>query len=166
VGKSSLINTLVGRKGLARISQTPGKTQMIHFFQVEDLFVLVDLPGYGYARVPDRVRKSWGPMVESYLGSRRTLRLVVFLLDIRRIPGGQDQQLKSWLEQKGIPVCFVVTKADKVSRGARGAQLRQIAETLGAASGEFLPFSAVTREGRPGLWRRIREAAEGRDGTD
>jgi GTP-binding protein len=152
VGKSALINTLVGRKGLARISQTPGKTQLIHFYQAEDRFLLVDLPGYGYARVPEGIRKRWGPMVERYLAGRRSLRLVIFLLDLRRTPSQLDLQLKGWLDHHAIPTCFVLTKADKVSRGSRLPLIRQIADALEVTAADLIPFSAVTREGRRELW--------------
>ena len=160
VGKSSLINALVGRKGLARTSRAPGKTQMIHFYQMEDLFLLVDLPGYGFAHVPEEIRRRWGPMVEGYLGSRETLRLVVFLLDLRRIPNENDLQLKEWLDDRGIPSCFVVTKADKISRGGRAPLLRRIAQALGVSQADLVPFSAVTREGGKPLWGHILRAVE------
>jgi GTP-binding protein len=161
VGKSSLINVLVGRKGLARTSQTPGKTQLIHFYQVEDRFLLVDLPGYGYARVPESVRKRWRPMVEGYLTARESLRLVVFLLDIRRVPNEQDLQLKEWLTNRGIPACFVATKADKLSRGARASQVSRIAMSLEVPAAEVLRFSVLEREGRRALWGRITGALKG-----
>lgn len=160
VGKSSLINTVVGRKGLARTSQTPGKTQLIHFYKVEGDFVLVDLPGYGYARVPEAIRRRWGPMVERYLSGRKTLCLVVLILDMRRIPSQQDRQLKSWLEQKALSTCYVLTKADKIPRGKRSHKIRQIAQTLGASTEELLAFSARTREGRRALWGAIRRAVD------
>jgi GTP-binding protein len=160
VGKSSLINALVGRKGLARTSQTPGKTQLIHFYQVEERFLLVDLPGYGFARVPETIRKRWRPMVEGYLTVRDSLRLVVFLLDIRRVPNEGDLQLRGWLSDRGIPTCFVATKADKLSRGARFAQARQIALTLGIAAEEILLFSVLEREGQRTLWARIAGAVK------
>jgi GTP-binding protein len=152
VGKSSLMNALIGKKRLARTSRTPGKTQMIHFYQVETRFILVDLPGYGYAQVPEAVRRSWGPMVEGYLEARETLRMVVFLLDIRRVPSVQDLRLKGWLQEKGITTSYVVTKVDKVSRGGRASQMGQIARELQLPVGELLPCSASTREGCNELW--------------
>jgi GTP-binding protein len=157
VGKSSLINALVGRKGLARISQVPGKTRLIHFYQVERLFVLVDLPGYGYARVPEAVRKAWRPMVEAYLAGRKELRLVVLLLDIRRIPAETDLQLKGWLQARGIPFLTVATKLDKLSRGQAKQRLREIAKKMDVSPEEILGFSSVTGEGK----RELRSAIFG-----
>lgn len=161
VGKSSLINTLVGRRGLARISQTPGKTQRIYFYQVERRFVLVDLPGYGYAKVPESVRRRWGPMVERYLTTRAELCLVVVLLDIRRMPSQEDLQLKAWLEARGLPVQYVLTKGDKISRGRRGPQVSRIAERLEVPADSLMVTSARTREGSRALWGVILSAVRG-----
>jgi GTP-binding protein len=161
VGKSSLINTLVGRKALARTSQTPGKTQSIHFYAVDNRFLLVDLPGYGYARVPEKMRRQWGPMVENYLSDRPVLCLLVFLLDIRRDPSQQDMQLKEWLDAHGTSVCYVLTKADKIPRGKRPPKVRRVAGKLGVSPECLILFSAPGREGRRELWRRILEAVEG-----
>jgi len=116
VGKSSVINVLVKRKKLARTSSTPGRTQAINFFSFGDRFNLVDLPGYGYARVPPEVRKTWGGMVETYLRRRSNLRAVVVILDIRRDPGEGDVNLIEWLEHYGKEMILVLTKTDKVSR--------------------------------------------------
>ncbi len=161
VGKSSLINSLVARKGLARISRTPGKTQVIHFYEVEERFLLVDLPGYGYARVPEGIRRRWGPMVEKYLTGRRSLKLVTFLLDMRRTPSELDLQLKAWLDLHAVPTCFVLTKADKVSRGGRQPLIRQMADALELPAADLIPFSAVTREGRRELWGAVLRAVSG-----
>lgn len=160
VGKSSLINGLLGRKRLAPTSQTPGKTQLIHFYQVDDRFVLVDLPGYGYARATERVRRRWKPMVERYLSSRESLCLVVFLVDFRRMPSDLDLQLKHWLEHHAMPYILVLTKVDKISRGNRLAQVRKIAEGFGMPSEDLMLFSAVTNEGRRKLWRSVLDAVE------
>jgi GTP-binding protein len=164
VGKSSLINTLVGRRGLARTSQTPGKTQLVQFYRVDGRFSLVDLPGYGYARAPQKMRRRWGIAMERYLSERRTLRLVVLLLDMRRIPSRLDLELKSWLDQMAIPTCYALTKADKISRGKRSWQIHQVSQTLGIPSEHLIPFSARTREGRPALWGRILEAVRAHGG--
>ncbi len=160
VGKSSLINALLGIKGLARVSRTPGKTQQINFFEVDRSFILADLPGYGFAQVPEAVRRGWGPLVEAYLGSRKALRLVVFLLDFRRIPSPQDLQLRSWLTGRPFPVRFVLTKADKLSRGQRGVQARKIAESLGIGVEHLTYCSAITREGTRELWAILRNALD------
>src|SRR5512142_71420 len=103
VGKSSLINVLVNRKNLVRTSSTPGRTQLINFFTVNGEFTLVDLPGYGFAKVPLSVKKGWGPMVETYLSTRENLRGVVLILDIRRVPGAEERQMLDWLRAYGIP---------------------------------------------------------------
>jgi GTP-binding protein len=163
VGKSSLINALVGRKGLARTSQTPGKTRLIHFYQVDQLFILVDLPGYGYARVPEPMRRSWRPMVEGYLAARHQLRLVVFLVDVRRTPSHMDLQLKGWLEARGVPFLVVATKLDKVSRGKRASQLLGIARSMGLDASGVLGFSSVSGEGKRELWRAVLEAVSGQE---
>src|SRR3989339_1769894 len=115
VGKSSLINTLVKRKGLARTSNTPGRTQEINFFRVNERFAFIDLPGYGYAKVPEAIRKQWGPMVETYLSDRRTLRLVILILDVRRNPSDQDLQLMKWLSHYSLDFFLVLSQKDKIS---------------------------------------------------
>lgn len=148
VGKSSLINALVGRKGLARISRIPGKTRLIHFYEVHRLFVLVDLPGYGYARVPESVQKAWRPMVERYLAGRKELRLVVLLLDIRRTPAEMDLQLKDWLQARGIPFLTVATKLDKLSKGQAKQRLREIARSMDIGPEKIMAFSSLTGEGK------------------
>jgi GTP-binding protein len=161
VGKSSLINALVRRKGLARTSQSPGKSQLIHFYQVNDHFVLVDLPGYGYARVSEEIRRRWRPMVEQYMISRGTLCLVVFLLDFRRDPSHLDVQLKRWLDHHAKPYIVVPTKADKIPRGKRLLQMRRIAEGLDIPVEDLILFSAVRQEGHRVLWRHITGAVDG-----
>lgn len=161
VGKSSLINALVGQKGLARTSQTPGKTRLIHFYQVDRVFVLVDLPGYGYARVPESVRKAWRPMVERYLEKRKELKLVAILVDIRRTPAEMDLQLKGWLQARGIPFLTVATKLDKLSRAQAVQNLREIARKMDLAPEKVLGFSAVTGEGKRELRRAIGEFLSG-----
>ena len=158
VGKSSLINVLVNRKGLVRTSSTPGRTQLINFFSINENRFLVDLPGYGFAQVPLAVKRQWGPMVQSYLERRSTLRAVVLLFDIRRIPREEDLQLLDWLEEGNIPTIPVITKIDKVSRGQRARQIKPILEATGLPADAFTFFSALTREGREEIWERIEEA--------
>jgi GTP-binding protein len=155
VGKSSLINVLVNRKNLVRTSSTPGRTQLINFFAVNDRFTLVDLPGYGYAKVPLAVKKEWGPMMAAYLSSRPTLRGVVLILDIRRTPVAEDRQMLDWLRTYAIQPILVVTKCDKVSRNERARQAAVIAQSLGVAREELTFFSTLSREGKDEIWRRI-----------
>ncbi len=155
VGKSSLINVLVNRKNLVRTSATPGRTQLINFFAVNGEFNLVDLPGYGYAKVPLAVKKEWGPMMEAYLSSRSTLRGVVLILDIRRTPVAEDRQMLDWLRAYGISPVLVVTKCDKVSKNEKARQAAVIARALGVGKDEMTFFSTLTREGKDEIWQRI-----------
>jgi len=160
VGKSSLINVLVNRRGLVRTSSTPGRTQLINFFSINGAFHLVDLPGYGFAQVPLAVKKEWGPMIRTYLESRESLRAVVILFDIRRVPREEDLQLLDWLEEFEVPTIPVITKADKVGRGQRDRQIKPILEATGLPRDAFTLFSASTREGRDEIWQRIEAALE------
>jgi len=159
VGKSSLINVLVNRKGLARISSTPGRTQSINFFSWNDRLYLVDLPGYGFARVPPQVKKSWGEMVETYLRKRSNLKAVVVILDIRRDPNAGDLSLLSWLNRYGRHAIVVLTKADKLSRNQSLSRARLIGGQLEHLFPERpILFSSRTREGREEIWGRIAQA--------
>ncbi|NOY12892.1 MAG: YihA family ribosome biogenesis GTP-binding protein [Deltaproteobacteria bacterium] len=160
VGKSSLINVLVNRKSLVRTSSTPGRTQLLNFFNINDSFSLVDLPGYGFAKVPLAVKKAWGPMIRTYLESRESLKGVVFIFDIRRIPREEDIQLLDWLEEFEVPTIPVITKIDKLKRGQRDKQIAAIAETTGLPRDAFSLFSAQTREGKEDIWERIEDALE------
>lgn len=156
VGKSSLINTLVHRRGLVKTSATPGKTRAINFFLINARFLLVDLPGYGYARVPREIRASWQPMVETYLQQRDTLRAVVHIVDLRHPPTEQDRQLRDWLRQQGVVVVMVATKADKIKPGRRTGHVEEVRRGLAMPAEEsLLLFSARSREGRFQLWRRL-----------
>ncbi|RNC69231.1 MAG: YihA family ribosome biogenesis GTP-binding protein [Desulfuromonadales bacterium] len=157
VGKSSLINVLVNRKSLVRTSSTPGRTQLINFFRVNGNLMLVDLPGYGFAKVPLEVKRQWGPMVETFLSTRENLGCVVLILDIRREPTEEDQLMLQWLRAYDIPVLVVVTKCDKVSKNERAKQTALIARTLGLAREEMAFFSALSKEGRDEVWKRIAE---------
>ncbi|MBS0012832.1 MAG: YihA family ribosome biogenesis GTP-binding protein [Desulfobacterales bacterium] len=147
VGKSSLINTLLNRRHLVKTSATPGKTRLINFFVINDAFYFVDLPGYGYARVSQKERKKWGPMVETYLSSRPTLRAVVLLQDIRRMPGSEEIQMLEFLEHLHLPVLVILTKADKFSKNKQVLQARQIRQHLKLNQDETVLFSAKTRQG-------------------
>ena len=153
VGKSSLINTLVNRRRLVKTSATPGRTQLINFFIINQAFYLVDLPGYGYARVPTAVKKRWGPMIEEFLVGDDRLKLVVVILDSRHEPTKLDRNMIEWLSHFGVPFQLVATKFDKVAKSQRTRSLRRIRESLG--SEDVLPFSAVTGEGKKDLWKII-----------
>lgn len=160
VGKSSLINVLANRKALVRTSSTPGRTQLINFFDVNSCLTLVDLPGYGYAKAPPDVRKQWGPMIETYLAKRESLKTVVLILDIRRIPSDGDLQMLRWLETYNIPPIIVLTKCDKLSKVERAKQTTLIAAAIGRDKGMMLPFSALSREGRDRIWQEIERLLE------
>jgi GTP-binding protein len=155
VGKSSLINKILKRKKLVRTSKTPGRTQLLNFFEINTVWRFVDLPGYGYAKVPDEVRERWRPMVETYLTGRPTMRGIVLLLDIRRIPSEEDIMLWDWLQIKGIEVILVVTKVDKLSKNKRNKQAARIAKTLGCKKETLIHFSAMTGEGSDKIWKEL-----------
>lgn len=161
VGKSSLINVLVNRKKMAKTSSRPGRTQAINFFTADNRLYLVDLPGYGFARVPLQVKKTWGEMVETYLRRRTNLKAVVVILDIRRDLSNADINLLNWLDQYGIYAIIVLTKADKLSRNKSIARSKLIGSQLETISTERpTVFSAKTREGREEIWRKINSAIE------
>jgi len=164
VGKSSLINVLVNRRNLVRTSSTPGRTQLINFFAVNGTFSLVDLPGYGFAKVPLAVKKQWGPMMRTYLETRENLRAVIFIFDIRRVPREEDIQMLDWLEEFSVPTIPVVTKIDKLPRGQRDRHLKQIAEVSGLPKDAFTLFSAHSREGAEAVWELIEAALEPDEG--
>ena len=153
VGKSSLINSLLGVRGLARTSSTPGRTQLINFFLINDAFYFVDLPGYGYARVPRDVKKHWGPMVEKYLATRPNLVLSILITDSRREPTELDLLMKQWLETRRKPFIIVATKADKLSSNQLRASCSRASALLGMK--ELITYSAVTRNGTDRLWKEI-----------
>jgi GTP-binding protein len=155
VGKSSLINTLVNRKHLVKTSSTPGRTQLINFFNINETMIFVDLPGYGYAKVPQAVRKKWGPMVETFLSKRKTLKGVVVILDIRRIPKTEDLDLIRWLDYYNIASIFVITKADKLSKNKQLKQQTAILQALAVDRHDLILFSAKTRLGRDAVWEAI-----------
>lgn len=165
VGKSSLINTLVNRKRLVKTSATPGRTQLINFFLVNGGLSLVDLPGYGYAKVPRPVREKWGPMVEAYLSGRPCLKAVVLLMDLRRTPRDEEFSLMDWLHHYRIPMILVLTKADKLSKTKQNRQRRSAAESLGVGADDLHLFSAKTGLGRETLWSLIEQVSEAGSGT-
>ena len=155
VGKSSLINTLINRKSLVKTSRTPGRTQLINFFLINKTLSFVDLPGYGYARVPEAVRKTWGPMIETYLSTRECLKGVVVLMDVRRDPGAEEMNLLEWLRFHQVPAIPVLTKADKFSRTKQHLRRKLIAEALGMIPENLILFSAKSRQGKDAVWEGI-----------
>jgi len=156
VGKSSVINRLLCRQDLARVSSTPGRTRTINFYQVSEGRVFVDLPGYGYAKVSRSLKEAWWSLVETYLTQRTQLRGVIHILDARHPPTPQDRQLQSFLNAIGVPAQLVLTKSDGVPRGRRAAVRKIVAESLALPSPEAPSFfSAETGEGVPELWRAI-----------
>jgi len=158
IGKSSLLNTLTNSRGLARTSASPGRTQTINFFQINERLYFVDLPGYGYAKVSKTVRETWGPMVESYLQKREQLKLTLMLVDSRMPSTESDIAMKIWLDHHRIPNAVVLTKADKISRNQLNQALRTGAQTLNTK--EIIPFSAVTGSGRDVILTRIEAAID------
>jgi len=161
VGKSSLINVIVERKALVRTSSTPGRTQLINFFQVTGVpfsLNLVDLPGYGYAKVPLDVKRQWGPMMERYLSGRESLRGVVLIVDIRRIPSDDDLQMLSWLRSYNRRPIIVLTKCDKVTKNERAKQTAAIAAKLQMDKSLLVHFSALSKDGRDAVWQAIQDA--------
>ena len=155
VGKSSLINKLLNRRRLVKTSSTPGRTQLINFFSINETFTFVDLPGYGYAKVPQHIRKKWGPMVETYLSSRKTLKGVVLVLDIRRTPRVEESDLINWLNHYRLSLILVLTKIDKISKTKQNKQRKTVAESLSVEESELILFSAKSGAGKETLWKAI-----------
>ena len=158
VGKSSLINSLLAVRGLARTSSTPGRTQSLNFFQINDKFRFVDLPGFGYARVPKEIKSTWGEMATSYLAKRRQLVLSIHIVDSRHEPTKQDLQLHEWLEENNKPQLVVATKSDKLSNNELRKNLGHIARVLNDDS--VMAYSAKSGRGRDELWRAIISAID------
>ena len=162
VGKSSLINCLLRHRGIARVSAVPGRTQLLNFFLVNQDFFLVDLPGYGYAKVPEAIRREWGPLVEGYLKAGRDLRAVILLLDARQGATEKDLQMKRFLDEFLLDCIPVLTKIDKLRKTARHAQFREVAEALGVGGPQvIIPFSAKSEEGREELLAAIAARVKG-----
>ncbi len=157
VGKSSLINCLLGRKKLAQTSATPGKTRALYFYRVNDAFYFVDLPGYGYARVSQEEKRAWAALIESYLEHRPSLCGAVHIVDCRHRPPADDRLMARWLRYHRLPTVTVASKSDKLSRGALARQLPEIRKELELGEAEpLLPFSARTGKGRKPLWEALR----------
>jgi GTP-binding protein len=155
VGKSSLLNVLVNRKSLVKTSKTPGRTQLINFFLVNQALSLVDLPGYGYAKVPAVVKRTWGAMIEIYLSERKTLTSVVFIMDIRRLPKEYEFNFIDWLTEQGLPCIPILTKTDKLSKTRQMKQRFSIAKLLGMDPEQLILFSAKNRSGLTEVWHAI-----------
>lgn len=162
VGKSSMINSLLGVKGLARTSNTPGRTQALNFFLINERFYFVDLPGYGFARAPREVRESWGKLVTDYLAKRDSLVLSIHIVDSRHEPTTLDLQLRGWLLSQGKPFLTVATKSDKLSQNEARKNLARAEKVLDGvgrgAGGGLLAYSATTGRGRERIWHAIEEA--------
>jgi GTP-binding protein len=154
VGKSSLINALVGQQGLARTSRTPGRTRLLNWFEVDGRFNLVDLPGYGYAAVDRDMRAGWQPLIEEYLSRRDVLAGVLLLIDVRRGPEEEELDFVPWLEEKKIPIVVALTKADKLPKNKRMLEVAKAKKTLGLKRDPFA-VSAQDGEGLDPLWRAL-----------
>lgn len=161
VGKSSLINGLLNRKSLARTSSQPGKTQTINYYNVNDMLYLVDLPGYGYAKVSEEVREKWGRMIERYLHGSRQLKAVFLLVDIRHAPSENDRTMYQWILYQGYEPVIIATKLDKIKRSQVSRQLKILKEGLEVKPGtKMIPFSAETRQGRDEIWELIEDVTK------
>ncbi|WP_035767469.1 ribosome biogenesis GTP-binding protein YihA/YsxC [Butyrivibrio sp. NC2002] len=153
VGKSSLINGLMNRKHLARVSQEPGKTQTINYYNVNNEFYLVDLPGYGFAKVPDSVKKKWGKMIENYLNKSIMLKQVFLLIDIRHEPSANDKMMYDWIVSSGARPIIIATKSDKIKKSQFEKHMNMIRETLGMTDEELiLPYSSLSKDGRDEIY--------------
>ena len=160
VGKSSLINGLMNRKSFARISGTPGKTQTINFYNINQELYLVDLPGYGYAKVSEKEKQKWGRMIERYLHKSSMLRCIFLLIDIRHAPSANDKQMYDWISYQGYAPIIIATKLDKIKRSQVSKQVKLIREGLHVKPGtQILPFSALTKQGREEIWELIERIA-------
>lgn len=164
VGKSSLINKFLNRKNLARTGNTPGKTQMLNFYHINDEWYFVDLPGYGYAKVSKEVHSQWGKMMEDYFSTRANLRAVLQVVDIRHKPSVEDQEMQFFLRNRGIPVLVVATKSDKIAKGQWPRYLKVIAQALELPDWHLiLPYSADSGTGVEELHQAIEEILNDED---
>ena len=161
VGKSSLINALMNRKSLARTSAQPGKTQTINFYNINNCMYLVDLPGYGYAKVSQKQKEKWGKLIERYLNSSRMLRAVFLLIDIRHDPSANDRQMYEWIVSQGYEPIIIATKLDKLKRSQIQKHVKMVREGLGLLPGtKVIPFSAVSKQGREEIWELMDQLLE------
>jgi GTP-binding protein len=159
VGKSSLINSLTGNEALARTSRTPGRTRLVNWFEINEKFLLVDLPGYGYAEVSRDMRESWRPLIESYLASRKTLAGVLLLIDIRRGPQDEELDFVPWLEAKGVPIVVALTKCDKLPKNKRMLEVTKAKKMLGLKRDPYA-VSVQSGDNLDELWRAVAGLAE------
>lgn len=156
VGKSSLINALMNRKALARTSATPGKTQTINFYNINDIMYLVDLPGYGYARVSEKEKEQWGKLIERYLNTSKQLKAVFLLIDIRHEPSANDKMMYDWIVTQGYHPIIIATKLDKLKRSQVAKHVKMLKQGLELLPGTVvIPFSAETKQGREEIWELI-----------
>jgi len=156
VGKSSLINALMNRKSYARTSATPGKTQTINFYNINDAMYLVDLPGYGYAKVSEKEKAQWGKLIERYLHGSKQLKAVFLLIDIRHEPSGNDKMMYDWVVNQGYEPIIIATKLDKIKRSQIQKHVKMVKEALGLLPGTVvIPFSAETKQGREEIWELV-----------
>ena len=156
VGKSSLINGLMNRKSYARISATPGKTQTINYYNINQELYLVDLPGYGYAKVSEQEKQRWGKMVERYLHGSKQLKAVFLLVDIRHDPSADDKMMYDWIVSQGYYPIIIATKLDKIKRSQKDKQIKAVRDGLGLVTGTaVIPFSSVTKQGKDEIWELI-----------
>lgn len=163
VGKSSLINALMNRKSYARISATPGKTQTINFYNINEELYLVDLPGYGYAKVSEKEKKEWGRLIERYLHKSRQLKAIFLLVDIRHDPSANDKMMYDWIVSQGYQPIIIATKLDKIKRSQIEKQLRAVRQGLALRAGTVvIPFSSVTKQGRDEIWEFVESEVLGR----
>lgn len=164
VGKSSIINALVNRNGLARVGNTPGKTRVINFFTVNDALLLVDLPGYGYAKVSKEERKSWGSLAETYLTTRRALKIIVLMLDIRHEPTEDDALMMQFIRKSGRKLIVVANKSDKIGKNELKKHLDRIRNTLNLSQDtEIIPFSSLKKTGVDLLWDTLEKHLDGNE---
>lgn len=157
VGKSSMINTILGTKRLVKVGKTPGKTRLVNFFLIQDSFVLVDLPGYGYAQVSKEEKKQWGETIENYLTERTQLIACVLILDIRRDPNEDDLGMLYWFSHYNLKTIIALTKCDKLSNNQNASRLAAICKQLNMSKDNFVMFSSLTGKGKDEIWQRIQE---------
>ena len=155
VGKSSLINALMNRKSFARTSATPGKTQTINFYNINDIMYLVDLPGYGYAKVSEKEKIQWGKLIERYLHSSKQLKAVFLLIDIRHDPSANDKMMYEWIVSQGYNPIIIATKLDKLKRSQVAKHVKMIKQGLDLVPGTQIPFSSVSKQGREEIWELV-----------
>lgn len=155
VGKSSFINSLTRRKSLAKTSNTPGKTRLINFYNINEALILVDLPGYGYAKVSQSEQEKWRKNLEAYLSKRSAIRLVMQLIDARHGPQPSDLQMLQWLSHQQLPWQIILTKTDKITKNALTQQVKKSAETLHLPVANIIPYSSQTHAGREAVWEQL-----------